>query len=189
MSQLQNAAKDIVLPFVKGEFPYLEDDQRGIFAAWAAMVVMNLEGYDPETAVITQEQRDEVRKNLRAPSNWYIGIATYSDERFYSYFYHRALKSLVPELPFQGQRTVFALGEIAVFAHSCSNAIGFEQMVGDTDQYGAMVEMRTIWPHHRGCPKASMHPITDSELKALISHGSNPSFVGTPDSVRPMIGS
>lgn len=185
MSVLQKAAAPIAIPFVKGEYPYLMPAQRRILAAWATMVTMNIEYWDPQTAGVSAEQRAALRDTSAPLPNWYVGMGTYAGGTLDGVPYHRGLVSKRPEAvpgKSDGQTTVFALGK--AFFHTIS--VSFDTLGGlmnvDPQVYGRTLRLDTLWPGILPLPMAPPL-ITDRHAEAIIGAigGPAPRIVQPPD--------
>lgn len=84
MSSLQNDAKPILIPFIKGRWSILSPRDQKILAAWATMFTMVIEQSAPSGRCITQPQREFLRQHQYPPKIWWIwiGHAAVSDTFF-----------------------------------------------------------------------------------------------------------
>lgn len=182
MSLLQQRAAPVAIPFVQGAFPHLADGTRTTLAAWAVMVTMNLEYYDPPTVSVPQWQRSFLRESAYPPPNWYVGIARYCGEEFRSSFYHRALilydgsqpPAALPDDD-KAQSCIFALGQTLFHTFSVGGSARFAEIIGgDFGGYGDANGLRTIWPVPHGNLDAFNPGHNDFTARAVID------FFGQP---------
>jgi hypothetical protein len=82
MSRLQERAKPLLLPLIKGESTAFTYDDQELLAAWITMFVMVAEQFDPYKAVSTKKERQYLRRIGRAPSNWRICIGDFEKKKW-----------------------------------------------------------------------------------------------------------
>ena len=72
MSLLQERAKPLLLPLLKGEITVFDVNQQQVLAAWISMFVMVAEHFDPNKVVSPLPERQILMNEKRTPPNWNI---------------------------------------------------------------------------------------------------------------------
>ncbi len=101
MSQLQEKAKPIVLPFMHGEQSVLNQDQQKTFAGWAAMNVMTAEFRDVRNLSVSAVDRKSLMETRVPPENWKIWIGNLDTEKWKAYYIHHRMKVLPDDAPLE----------------------------------------------------------------------------------------
>jgi hypothetical protein len=81
MSALQEDAKPILIPLLKGTNTTLHRRAQTTLASWIAMTVMVAEHVDKDKIAIGTDERSWFRNNRRAPGHWRIWIGRHSRDR------------------------------------------------------------------------------------------------------------
>jgi len=91
MSRLQNRAKEILIPIIRGQWVDLREDAE-IVARWCVMTTMVYEYIDPMTIAIPQNERDRLRDNTPLSDRWTIWIGQCPEESPNRRAAHRAYR-------------------------------------------------------------------------------------------------
>jgi hypothetical protein len=153
MGRLQEAAKPIVIPLVKGRSTSLTPRQQGTFAAWVAMSVMCGEYHRDETVTIPQSHRTRLYKTHRPPKkHWKIWIGDYERKLWVPERARFVLsitgeettesRYLVPP-PANTQTTAFTVGRLYVL---CISSIWKEPVDGFVFSASDLKLLRQVWP-------------------------------------------
>jgi hypothetical protein len=149
MSQLQEAAKPILIPFLQGRWTTLGKNEQTIIAAWATMFTMVIEYAHEETIAVTQEERSFLKEHRRPPQGWHVWLGRFLGSRRQGTFWHRSLGLNVPQPPdgvtVKGntQITIFAAGNLFVQTFS-STAPGLK--IGPVRNAARSFGLQRIWP-------------------------------------------
>jgi hypothetical protein len=153
MGDLQNRAKPVVLPLIKGEATVLRAAQQRTLSAWIAMAVMCSEHGDIDWVTIPAEHRTYLFKNHTPPKiGWKIWIGRYHRDKWSPHWVHHTLRIAKKETgaaPFAGtaffntQSTPYTVGELYIHAVSswwprCVNMFRFRPPRN--------LLLRQIWP-------------------------------------------
>jgi hypothetical protein len=142
LSEIQNAAKQPLIPLIEGRRTVLSGSAQDIIAVWCAMATVTAEYLTrDETAVaISQVERDWLRDHRTPPENWKIWIGYYPGRK--GIWDHYVVPILgaedAPQITSDGfaqpntQTTTFVVGNLLVHALSST---------GDTD-----LVSRWNWP-------------------------------------------
>jgi hypothetical protein len=79
MSRLQQKAKPLLLPLIRGEWIDLSANDQKIISSWAIMFTMVIELLDPRTDAHSFDQRNEFSKTSEPPPGWFIWIGQAND--------------------------------------------------------------------------------------------------------------
>lgn len=124
MSNLQRAAKPILVPLIEGNWHLLAEASCEILAAWVAMTTAVLEFADETTIAVTAEDRRYLRRETRLPPRWAVWVGRYEGQKHHHSFWHRALglptTSALPD-NYNGQLTVIIVGKLLILAASVSD--------------------------------------------------------------------
>lgn len=82
MSRLQNAAKPILLPLMRGERVSLTPRARETLAAWITMFVMVSEFQRPDKVAFQASERELFMKTLKPPTNYAVWLGMYVREKW-----------------------------------------------------------------------------------------------------------
>jgi hypothetical protein len=129
MSKLQQRAKPILLPLIRGERTTLGLAAQQTAAAWIAMAVMVAEFDDPAWVTISQEDRDWLYRTNLAPPSWRIWIGNYVRGEWQPHYVHFVLPIAAekhvpsapleyPDLPYNTQTTTYVVGQTLVHVMS-----------------------------------------------------------------------
>ena len=139
MSRLQEKAKPLLLPLIRGEAATLDLGAQQTIAAWIAMAVMAAEFDDPSMVTVSQGDRDWLYKTKLAPPSWRIWIGRYIRGSWQPHYVHFALPITEEDIPssalgdhdlaYNTQTTTYVVGETLV--HVMSTAAGFADIVAD----------------------------------------------------------
>src|SRR5450759_5037390 len=158
MSEIQNIAKPILIPFLKGQWPRITQDDQYILSVWAAMFSMVFEFAHPETVGISQDHRTflkEFKQHKTMPKNWFVWIGQFDDQSRNLPIWHRGLgifkeDTQIPDgitKPMNTQMTLFAAGGIVFLTFSTC----VDDEIFSTIQYALRTTeqsfgFRRIWP-------------------------------------------
>jgi hypothetical protein len=131
MREIQDQAKPIIVPMLKGEALTLYAKQRNIIAAWIAMAVMCSEFGKDSLRAISQADRDYLHNHKIPPlKNWRIWIGHYHRGVSHTQWDRRALLILPKKevaqaraaaavsLAHNTQSTTYTVGEVLIHAIS-----------------------------------------------------------------------
>ncbi len=148
LSGLETSAKCVLPPLIVGRRARIGYGAQSILAAWAAKTAMVAEYTKPSGACITQEERNWLKSNTKAPIDWYIWIAAYEGEawRDLSILQTRVGLSEEPvrrpsEAPHDAQATTFGVGNILFCAMSSRSPFVRRQFT--KRDYDGLLQ---IWP-------------------------------------------
>lgn len=91
MSQLQNDAKSILLPLMKGERRTLNRREQVILAAWITMFVMVAEFQVPDKVAIHQDTRKRFKDTKQPPDRWAIWLGMYTRQKWHGVTVHSSI--------------------------------------------------------------------------------------------------
>jgi hypothetical protein len=162
MSRLQETTKMYLAPLVLGEVTAFDVPIQKRLGAWIAMSVMVSERLDVGTSVISASERQCLRTNQMAPSNWKIWIGDYARDDWPGYWVHFA-GSVYPagahydRLPDGSakpntQTTAFIVGRLYIYAASSTSSV-FDGEVRSK-------KLVSLWPTRRniiGWPPETMN--------------------------------
>jgi hypothetical protein len=96
LSDIQNRAKPVLIPLIKGERTGLGHEAQRRVAAWCAMATMTAEfiDRDPNTITVPQSDRDLLRNNGTVPPGWRIWLAHYRRYKWPAQWVHLTLPIL-----------------------------------------------------------------------------------------------
>jgi hypothetical protein len=78
MSKLQESAKPILIPLIKGEHAILDRDSQAVISAWVSMAVIVADSAEPDKSAIHETDRQWLYRNKSAPMNWTIWLGDFS---------------------------------------------------------------------------------------------------------------
>jgi hypothetical protein len=161
MSRLENRAKPVLAPVIRGETFDLHPTAQAVVPAWAAMMVMVAEHDDPATVAVPAPDRRFLMDAGSPPDHWRVWIGRYKGRRWKTGFCHHAFdfpwtefihSSSVEPVVFSSrtthnlQVTTFAAGEMLLHTFSC---IDPGRMINHA-VYGNYVGMAPIFPVNGG---------------------------------------
>lgn len=174
MSQLQDAAKPLLIPHINGEWPDKNSADQQKLAAWAVMFTMVFEFKHRETIGVSQSQRREFMQSRLPPKNWFVWCGQYkgnlwSDSRCINHFgllgrklsidlTEKILSGKSEETLFLAQSTAFTLGSIFIMTFSWIDDAITEF---DTNAFAGENNLKTIWPIRSEIVSAPYHVLTD----------------------------
>jgi len=103
MSILQDRAKPLLLPLMKGEKTTLNEQKQKIIAAWAAMTVINAEYITPGRAAISVVYRRHLFQHKEAPPRIRIWIGNFRRRKWPAYWVHNSLLIAPGDAPYPWQ--------------------------------------------------------------------------------------
>ena len=77
MGNLQELAKPILIPFLKGQWPEIPPECHATLAAWATMATMVIEFAHLETMASTPVCRAALKRTGLPPSDWFVFVGRY----------------------------------------------------------------------------------------------------------------
>jgi hypothetical protein len=151
MSNLQNKAKPILLPFLRGAWPSLTPQDQAILSKWAAMFTMVHEFADPTTAVIPISNRMSLQSSQVMPENWIVFIAPFGGIKQNGGAWHRSWRVFSSsesekQTEIGGmQTTLFAAGQIFFQTFSSTQQVS-DNFLKRFKQSARSLHLRKIWP-------------------------------------------
>jgi hypothetical protein len=152
MSRLQDDAKSILVPLIRGEWPRLQDNQAAGLAAWVTMLVMVNEFTDPKTVATSAKQRRAFQRERTPPDTWFIWIGRYEDTSRIGNgdWNHHKVRTLLLPSPSDVRLTdyidvhtsTFTVGK--VFFHVFGGTAYI--MFNDIANFSARYDVRRLWP-------------------------------------------
>jgi hypothetical protein len=91
MSRLQNDAKPILLPLMRGERRALNRREQVTLAAWIAMFIMVAEFQTPSKVTIPQAVRERFKDTLQPPDLWAIWLGIYTRQKWHGIVVHSSI--------------------------------------------------------------------------------------------------
>lgn len=153
MSALEQRAKPLLIPLLRGEPAVLSKNTQSVLAAWAATKVMVCEHYDPDSITSTQEDRNFLMTNQTPPTFWRIWFANQTGGPEWRSAYSRYAAELGPvpngepspvmgKIPKNTQAVTLGIGKLLIHAIACS----LPNVVFDLpDSYTRY--LHRIWPY------------------------------------------
>ena len=176
MSVLQNEAKPILVPLLKGEKTILHRKAQSILAAWIAMFTMvaEFQSRTPRKVAISPAHRRHLMDRRMVPSDWKIWIGYYERQSWPAVYVHNALpvsseSSSINHtedgfpLP-NTQTTSFVLGKL--YIHAISTAV----RGGINRQRVQAPGIVQLWPIKASPTGWSRIPLSDHEAEGDL-HG------------------
>jgi hypothetical protein len=181
MSDLQTAAKPILIPLIAGRTKKslaLRLEQQTILAAWAAMFVICAEYFYPTRAAISVTDRRWLYNTKTAPNDFRIWIGDYERKEWVPHWGHCSLRISAHEGE-QGwavhpdgtprsntQTTTFVVGRLFVHAYSCP----FPEIL-HADKIVSFVDSKLvqIWPPRHSFLLWPPAAISDRDADGLAS--------------------
>jgi hypothetical protein len=172
MSKLQERAKPILLPLIKGQHAILSPTSQTILALWCAMGVMTSDFFVPERQAIPQSDRDLLRLSSSIPiDTWKIWIGRFIRRDWKPHWQKNSIpiidgdvdENLPLPLP-NTQTTTLVFGELYVHAFSSV----FPSVVADPRITNKKIEkIAQLWPISKQFIAWPINPITDQEADTL----------------------
>ncbi|WP_428385370.1 hypothetical protein [Nevskia ramosa] len=146
MSRLQESAKPLLIPFIKGEWLDLNLHERGIVSAWLTMYTMVYEFKHPPTIVASFEDRNLFRERVLPPYNWFFWIGL--NDGLWDKAHHKGLglvDQLSKEIPEKCniQSTTIALNKLIL------HVVGGPRVVligSELERYNNSIKLQRFWP-------------------------------------------
>lgn len=92
MSDLQTAAKPILIPLILGQSTILDKEKQQILAAWCAMTMISAEYLYPHRATTSVTDRRWLFKHKLAPRNFRIWIGDYERKDWVVHWVHNSMR-------------------------------------------------------------------------------------------------
>jgi hypothetical protein len=175
MSQLQERAKPILLPLIKGERTVLGLDAQRLLAGWCAMSVMTSDFFYPETQAIPRADRDYLRDHWMPPSDtWKIWIGRYTREKWQAHYIKNSMPITEEDIAEEGdshvprsnsQMTTIVVGQLYIHAFSCPFAWLIEKIA--TIPANGFKKVAQIWPTREHFIAWPTDPLTDREADSI----------------------
>lgn len=180
MSQLEAAAKPIVLGLMNRSFRALGPKEQCAIATWATKVCMIAEWIKSDKIHVTQEERDTLKNTRNPPKGWGLWIANYAGGSWahLTVFQHRGnlFSPVVPQAGGKmhyGQSTIFGMKKV-IFLVISSNFPGLVEQVGS--RINGAPSIAQIWPQAHA--KSILWPpelaLDDNGVKYLANILSSP---------------
>ncbi|THD53624.1 MAG: hypothetical protein E8A46_10360 [Bradyrhizobium sp.] len=157
MSDLQSAAKPIIIPLIAGKSINLTLENQKILAAWAAMSVICAEYFYPKSAAVSVTARRWLYQTHTAPNDFRIWIGDFDRKEWVPHWGHSSVRISLSEYERpQGwtvhpdgtprvntQTTVFVVERLFILAYSCPfpEILHNEKIVEAVDS-----RLSQIWP-------------------------------------------
>jgi hypothetical protein len=171
MSDLQKAAKPLLIPLITGESKnpiILNPERQKTLAAWAAMSVICAEYFYPERAAVSVTDRRWLFNTRTAPNNFRVWIGDYKRHKWKPVWAHSSLRISNHEGIYawtvhpdgtprsNTQMTTFVVGRLFIHAYSCPfpEILNAEKAVRTVDD-----RLSQIWPPRYSFLTA---PLTDT---------------------------
>jgi hypothetical protein len=131
MSELQNAAKPILVRLILGQSIFLNKDQQQILAAWSAMTMISAEYFYPNRATTSVTDRRWLFKHKLAPRNFRFWIGDYERKNWVGHWVHNSMRITEHEgvqgwtvhpdgTPRANTQTItFVVGRLFIHAFAC----------------------------------------------------------------------
>lgn len=150
MSDLQNQAKPLLIPLIRGKVPILTKEHHSILTAWAIMFTMVIEFADLGTIATSQKERFDFAQAPRPLDNWmvWIGRCTKWPLDFFHYAWGRpSAKGIVPAstaMPdrYTSQSTTFSIGKLLFHTYSTTDPM----LDIDPTMYALRMGLYSLWP-------------------------------------------
>jgi hypothetical protein len=132
LSQLQEKAKPLLIPLIRGDRAALGQNGQERLAAWCAMATMTAEYIDPDphSIAVPQSERDWLMNHRTAPDGWPVWVGHYKRHKWVPRWAHFTFPMLDAEdMPKPGdtepplpntQVTTFTVGQL--YVHVVSSA-------------------------------------------------------------------
>jgi len=177
MHDLQDAARPILIPLIKGERYSLHRKAQATLAAWMTMFTMVAEYMtkDPTKVGASPEDRRYLKENLAVPPNWKIWIANYEGGTILKgYWVHTVLpisgEEDTPQRHDSGvdlpntQTTTAVFGDL--YAHVLSSRIS--KIVRKQDMHGGGKKIiPRVWPFKRSPIAWPPEPLPDKQALGI----------------------
>lgn len=171
MSVLQNTAKPVLLPLVRGGSATLTQRDKDVLAAWCTMSVMTSDFFYPEKQAIPQADRDYLRANMLPPENgWKIWIGYFSRTNWMAHWVKNSMpissEEHIPEIAPNGiprpntQATTLIFGKLYVHVFSSVHA---DLVAKATIGGRAIGRLVRIWPRLSNTVVWPPLPMTDRD--------------------------
>lgn len=176
MSQLQEKAKPILLPLIKGDKIVLGYDKQQFVAAWCAMSAMTSDFFFPEKQAIPQSDRDCLRGCWKPPADtWKIWIGTYKRDKWVAHWAKNSRfissEKHIPEMSADGiprpntQTTTLVFGQLYVHVFSSPfPAIIAKAGVGNK----GVEKVAQIWPRREHFIAWPFTPMSDRDADTIV---------------------
>jgi hypothetical protein len=173
MSALQNAAKPILVPLLKGERAALFKKAQNTLAAWTAMFTMvaEFQSRTPRRVAIPAAHRRHLMDTRTVPSDWKIWVGCYERQSWPRVYVHNTLPVSSESgsvhqtddgLPLPNtQTTTFVVGKL--YVHVLSTAI----RGGINRQRILMSSIAQLWPFKTSPVGWPRTPLTDDEAERI----------------------
>jgi hypothetical protein len=131
MSDLQNQAKPLLVPLIRGKVPILTNEHHSILTTWAIMFTMVIEFADVGTIATSQKERFDFAQSPRPLDNWmvWIGRCTKWPFDFLHYSWSgRSEEKIIPipttkpDCP-TSQSTTFSVGKLLFQTYSTTDPV------------------------------------------------------------------
>lgn len=161
MSQIQNEAKPILQPMMKGNWPSMGQAESKRLATWAAMRTMVYEFKHPATVAATEIERFHLRIHRQPPANWLICVGLYGPKTNNADWHRGAFFGSDEEYASVGacnvQTTISSLGGLLFHIFSAPT-----DLTPNPLQYADAFGLSLLWPlHDRPIAQPSFTFITD----------------------------
>jgi hypothetical protein len=170
MSSIDERAKGVLTPLIKGERFILDKDRQLIVATWIAMKAMVSEFFfDASTVAITPEEREFLRERKEPPDKWKIWIGNYNRGAWDGQLVHavhgigspESIAHKDPKWP-NTQTTTLVVGHL--YCHIFSSDISLRISLGEISRLLAQV-----WPIQDGFVAWPTNVIDDTTAAAIAT--------------------
>lgn len=186
MSRLQERAKPLLIPLIKGDSTTLDLETQHVVSAWAALAITVAEYHETDKVTITPDDRTHLMETNEAPSNWKIWIGHYQRGDWSGHWIHNVLpvypKENVPDFPPDGipppntQTTTFVAGQLYIHAMSSAlpRVVEMFRFVGS-----GSAKIACIWPAATEIISWPLRTLTDGEAHAISNEFFNSALRST----------
>jgi hypothetical protein len=130
MSQIEEKAKPVLTPLLKGEQCALDHEKIETLGHWIALKTIVGELDDPDSAAITDKERQAFFRNRTMPRNFrarigkYIGPTGYRHRPLSLYIGYEDVAPAVDPFP-HGQSTTIVAGELSIHTFSADDKLAY----------------------------------------------------------------
>jgi hypothetical protein len=181
LSKIQEIAKPLLIPLIRGDTSRMTADCLLPLAAYATMVTMTIQFADPQTLVHTSEQRLAFMNSKKPPNNWLIFCGMCPNPRIAGAWWHRAghakdnadsnEASSALGLKNNAHTTIFFLGNLFFYTIS-----GPTKFVPQASHFTDYLPICQLWPAFSLRRPGNLSADEVYELCGIVweAHGSSP---------------
>jgi hypothetical protein len=169
MSQLQQAAKPHLLPYIQGKWPRPNRAARKVISSWATMFAMVVEFCDEPSAVVSPIERAVFRRDLSPPLGAYVWAGRLAGDLPYWFqerFFRLTLDPNETRGHPNGKVTTIALGHLLLQVYLTTSDIKAFDPVQRCVDYG----LSPLWPLKLKAPGHHRAPIRDEKATIDLAY-------------------